>query len=131
MVGLAEGDRTRVLPRQLGGNDEIGDLFRSYRVFRANALRLDRSNRQFDRRNALFEKVFTNITDGVVITDAAGQITASNPAFQRIFRLDPAKPPLVPFVDWLRSERFSQLAIGEDLQSGEPAGPACSLKVTP
>lgn len=116
MVGLAKGDRTWVLPRQLGGNDEIGDLFRSYRVFRANALRLDRSNRQLDRRNALFEKVFANITDGVVITDAAGQITASNPAFHRIFRVETARPPAVPFVDWLRSERFSQSAVGEDLQ---------------
>ena len=116
MVGLAEGDRTWSLPRHLGGDDEIGDLFRSYRVFRANALRLDRSNRQLDRRNALFEKVFANITDGVVITDSTGQITASNPAFHRIFRTDAGHTPRIPFAQWLRSGRFGQAATAEDIK---------------
>lgn len=116
MVRLANGDRTSMLPRRMGGDDEIGDLFRSYRVFRANALRLDRSNRQLDRRNALFEKVFVNITDGVVLTDAAGQITASNPAFHRIFRTELGRFPKVPFVEWLRTERFSLSAVSEDLK---------------
>jgi signal transduction histidine kinase/CheY-like chemotaxis protein len=116
MVRLANGERTSMLPRRMGGDDEIGDLFRSYRVFRANALRLDRSNRQLDRRNALFEKVFANITDGVVITDAAGQITASNPAFHRIFRTEWGRFPHVPFVEWLRTERFGLSAVSEDLK---------------
>ncbi|MBB5515354.1 signal transduction histidine kinase [Rubricella aquisinus] len=84
MVRLANGDRTTELPRKLGGDDEIGDLFRSFRSFRANALRLDRSNRQLDQRNALFEKVFANILVGIAITDPSGRLTASNPGLRHI-----------------------------------------------
>ena len=107
MVRLAKGDRSSVLPRRLGGEDEIGDLFRSFRSFRANALRLDRSNRLLDQRNALFEKVFANISDGIAITDHTGKMTASNPAFDRILatgKLDGS------FVDWLHSSSFGQSA---------------------
>lgn len=107
MVRLANGDRSSVLPRRLGGDDEIGDLFRSFRSFRANALRLDRSNRQLDQRNALFEKVFANITDGIAITDSTGKLTASNPAFERILGISRIKGS---FVDWLYQSAFGQSA---------------------
>ena len=107
MVRLANGDRSSVLPRRLGRDDEIGDLFRSFRSFRANALRLDRSNRQLDQRNALFEKVFANITDGIAITDSGGQLTASNPAFERILGVVDLKGS---FVDWLRQSVFGASA---------------------
>ena len=110
MVRLANGDRASALPRRLGAKDEIGDLFRSFRIFRANALRLDRSNRQLDQRNALFEKVFTNISDGIAITDATGRITARNPAFSKILHLSDQAPDLVSFVDWLRQGQFAKAA---------------------
>jgi len=106
MVRLASGDRSSALPRKIGGSDEIGDLFRSFRIFRANALRLDRSNRQLDQRNALFEKVFSNISDGIAITDHAGRITARNPAFERILGHPKAGSPHIDLVEWLRSSRF-------------------------
>ena len=106
MVRLAKGDRTSVLPRKLGGDDEIGDLFRSFRSFRANALRLDRSNRQLDQRNALFEKVFANIQVGIAITDASGRVTASNPEFGDILRLATSRQIPGSFVDWLDQSRF-------------------------
>ncbi|MEP5155646.1 ATP-binding protein [Planktotalea sp.] len=107
MVRLANGDRSSVLPRRLGGDDEIGDLFRSFRSFRANAFRLDRSNRQLDQRNALFEKVFANITDGIAITDNTGKLTASNPAFERILGITKIK---ASFVDWLYQSAFGNSA---------------------
>ena len=107
MVRLANGDRSSVLPRRLGGDDEIGDLFRSFRSFRANALRLDRSNRQLDQRNALFEKVFANITDGIAITDSTGKLTASNPAFERILGVGNLQGS---FVDWLYHSAFGRSA---------------------
>lgn len=107
MVRLAKGDRSSVLPRRLGGDDEIGDLFRSFRSFRANALRLDRSNKLLDQRNALFEKVFANISDGIAITDPAGKVTASNPAFQRILSTDTMQGS---FVAWLQTSSFGQSA---------------------
>lgn len=107
MVRLANGDRASVLPRKLGGKDEIGDLFRSFRSFRANALRLDRSNRQLDQRNALFEKVFINISDGIAMTDDAGRLTAYNPAFAQILGL-PLRPPYVGiWMGWLQASRFA------------------------
>jgi signal transduction histidine kinase len=116
MVRLANGDRASVLPRRLGGKDEIGDLFRSFRSFRANALRLDRSNRQLDQRNALFEKVFTNISDGIAITDPAGRVTARNPAFAKILHLADGPPELGCFVAWLHQSRFAASARRSDLK---------------
>ena len=106
MVQLAKGDHASVLPRKLGGQDEIGDLFRSFRSFRANALRLDRSNRQLDQRNALFEKVFINISDGIAITDATGKISAQNPAFTEILNLQLETHRAVVIADWLTDARF-------------------------
>ncbi|WP_299730616.1 ATP-binding protein [uncultured Tateyamaria sp.] len=107
MVRLANGDRSSVLPRRLAGDDEIADLFRSFRSFRANALRLDRSNRLLDQRNALFEKVFANITDGLAITDNTGKLTASNPAFARILSVDRITGSLV---DWIYQSDFGASA---------------------
>ena len=112
MVRLAKGDRSSVLPRRLAGDDEIADLFRSFRSFRANALRLDRSNRLLDQRNALFEKVFANITDGLAITDQTGKVTASNPAFGRILSVGRIKGSLV---DWMYQSDFGASAKEADL----------------
>ncbi|AZV78639.1 response regulator [Parasedimentitalea marina] len=116
MVRLANGDRASALPRRLGGKDEIGDLFRSFRSFRANALRLDRSNRQLDQRNALFEKVFINISDGIAITDATGRMTASNPMFAKFLHVSDELGELETFVDWLQSSRFAASARQNDLK---------------
>jgi signal transduction histidine kinase/CheY-like chemotaxis protein len=110
MVRLANGDRASALPRRLGGRDEIGDLFRSFRSFRANALRLDRSNRQLDQRNALFEKVFSNISDGIAIADATGRVSARNPAFVKILNLPEGAHEAFCFVDWLYQGRFANAA---------------------
>lgn len=115
MVRLAKGDRNSVLPRRVGTSDEIGDLFQSFRSFRANALRLDRSNRQLNQRNALFEKVFANITDGIAITDATGKLTATNPAFDQILGLGPDKTHLGNIAQWFRSSRFEDSAMTADL----------------
>ncbi len=106
MVRLAKGDRTIELPRQLGGDDEIADLFRSFRSFRANALRLDRSNKQLDQRNALFEKVFANIQVGIAITDSSGKLTASNPSFANILSLGASQNISDTFADWLKQNGF-------------------------
>ncbi|MGB5870746.1 MAG: ATP-binding protein, partial [Albidovulum sp.] len=116
MVRLANGDRASALPRRLGGKDEIGDLFRSFRSFRANALRLDRSNKQLDQRNALFEKVFTNISEGIAIADAAGRVTARNPAFLKILRLSDDLPEAASLADWLHQGRFAKSAQDIDLR---------------
>ena len=116
MVRLANGDRSSNLPRRLSRQDEIGDLFRSFRSFRANALRLDRSNKQLDQRNALFEKVFSNISDGIAIADPSGRVSALNPAFAKILDVSSEQQDVFFFVDWLRQSRFAQDAVEMNLK---------------
>lgn len=116
MVRLARGDRSSALPRKIGHDDEIGDLFRSFRSFRANALRLDRSNRQLNQRNALFEKVFANIAYGIAITDVTGKITAFNPAFSRILSLTEEEPIKEPLATWFYGGKFHAAAKAHDLK---------------
>lgn len=88
MLRLAQGDRSTELHRNPVADDEIGKLHQSFWVFRANALRLDRSNRQLHQKNALFEETFANISEGVAITSDTGQLTAANPNFAAVLRLD-------------------------------------------
>ncbi len=99
MLRLAQGDRSTRLNREPIADDEIGKLHRSFWVFRANALRLDRSNRQLNQKNAMFEKTFANIAEGVAITTNTGQLTAANPNFTTVLRLKPSvlsrKPTII------------------------------------
>ncbi|MDO9526202.1 MAG: PAS-domain containing protein [Gemmobacter sp.] len=89
MMRLASGDRGSRLPRGEGAGDEIGKLLHAFRAFRANALRLDRSNRQMLQKNALFENMFANIDDGVAILSPAGAVMAANPRLAKVLRVDP------------------------------------------
>ncbi len=91
MMRLAAGDRSSRLPRGEGAGDEIGKLFHAFRNFRANAIRLDRSNRQLAARTALFEKMMTGISDGVAILSDTGAIIARNDRLAEVLRLDPAR----------------------------------------
>ena len=90
MQRLAQGDRSSRLRRKELPDDEIGKLHHSFRMFRANALRLDRSNRQLHQKNALFEKIFDNISEGIAITNDSGHLTAANPNFADVLRLEPS-----------------------------------------
>lgn len=91
MMRLASGDRQSRLPRGEGQGDEIGKLFHAFRIFRANALRLDRSNRQMTKRTALYDKVMAGISDGVAILSDTGQIVARNDRLAPVLRVDPAR----------------------------------------
>ena len=99
MLRLAEGDRSTELRRKPLADDEIGKLHHSFRVFRANALRLDRSNRQLHQKNALFEKMFANISEGIAITSDSGHLTATNPNLAFVLRVDPALLKGKPLID--------------------------------
>ncbi len=100
MQRLASGDRGTKLRLNVREDDEIGKLHAAFRVFRANALRLDRSHRQLHQQNTLFEKIFANISDGVAITDAQGQLTATNPHFAEVLRPNglPEKPDITTYL---------------------------------
>ncbi len=119
MERLAKGDRKVDLPRPKGKVDEIGKLLRAFRVFRANALRLDRSNRQLRQRNMLFERIFNNISDGVAITDETGRLTAANPCLPRVLRLpDGLMLRNVPITQVLASSPFAGDAERQELGNG-------------
>ena len=91
MMRLASGDRQARLPRGEGKGDEIGKLFHAFRVFRANALRLDRSHRQMAERTALYENMMAGMNDGVAILSEQGQIVAHNARLAPLLRVDPAR----------------------------------------
>lgn len=91
MMRLASGDRQTRLPRGAGQGDEIGKLFHAFRIFRANALRLDRSHRQMAQRTALYENMMAGISDGVAILSEQGQIVAQNARLAPVLRVDPAR----------------------------------------
>ncbi|MCC5955156.1 MAG: response regulator [Natronohydrobacter sp.] len=91
MMRLASGDRQARLPRGTGHGDEIGNLFHAFRVFRANAIRLDRSNRQMMRRTALYDNMMKGISDGVAILSDQGHLIAHNARLAEVLRIDPAR----------------------------------------
>lgn len=91
MMRLASGDRQARLPRGAGHGDEIGKLFHAFRVFRANAIRLDRSNRQMARRTALYDNMMKGISDGFAILSEQGNLIAHNTRLAEVLRVDPAR----------------------------------------
>jgi signal transduction histidine kinase/CheY-like chemotaxis protein len=119
MLRLAEGDRSIELRRKPVADDEIGKLHHSFRVFRANALRLDRSNRQLHQKNALFEKMFANISEGIAITSDKGHLTATNPNFSDVLRVDPALLKCKPLIDEvMQHSDFADQAVSAGIRAG-------------
>jgi signal transduction histidine kinase/CheY-like chemotaxis protein/HAMP domain-containing protein len=137
MSRLARGDRSAKLPDGAAETDEIGALFRAFATFRRNAISLERINRLLDRRNALFSNVFENISDGIAITDASGSVTARNPAFTALLRVDRSTPDRSTIRSELASSAFAGAAEHvEDLESGRsvdlvaPGGGAIELRAS-
>ena len=119
MLRLAEGDRSTELRRKPVADDEIGKLHHSFRVFRANALRLDRSNRQLHQKNALFEKMFANISEGIAITSDTGHLTATNPNFADVLRIDPDLLKGKPLIDEvMHHSDFADQAVAAGITAG-------------
>ncbi len=90
MMRLAAGDRSSSLPRGAGKGDEIGKLLRAFRVFRANAIRLDRAHRQRIRQTALLETMVRGMSDGVAVLTPGGGITAANDRLAEVLGLPPS-----------------------------------------
>ncbi|MBL1436233.1 MAG: PAS-domain containing protein [Rhodobacteraceae bacterium] len=118
MQRLAAGDRGTKLRLKIHNDDEIGKLHAAFRVFRANALRLDRSHRQLHQQNALFEKIFANISDGVAITDDTGHLTATNPHFVTVLRPDKNLPEKPDIATYLAHTAFADEATKAGLKAG-------------
>lgn len=78
MRQLAAGDHSVTVPTKNETDDEIGQLFHAFGVFRSNARKLDRRTAQITRQNTLFSSVFSGIKDGVAILTPQGKIEAEN-----------------------------------------------------
>lgn len=89
MMRLAAGRRDVSLPRAVK-DDEIGLLLRAFRVFRANALRMDRLHEDMRRKTALLESVFNNMKEGLVVVDKVDRTIASNARIAEVLRLTEA-----------------------------------------
>ena len=90
MMRLAAGDRASSLPRSYGKSDEIGKLLRAFRVFRANAIRLDRAHRQRIRQTTLWETMVLGMSDGVAVLAPGGGITATNDRLAEVLGVPPS-----------------------------------------
>ncbi|KZK78215.1 Blue-light-activated protein [Pseudovibrio sp. W64] len=91
MSSLAKGDHTTVLPRPARQDDEITRLLHSFRIFRANSIRLRRIYGQLQRKTELFETTFNCIAEGLVLTNDAHDMTAWNPRLAETLRINEAE----------------------------------------
>jgi signal transduction histidine kinase len=112
MIRLAAGDRQTRLPRGEGKGDEIGKLFRAFRFFRANALRLDRSHRQMAQRTALYENMMSGMNDGVAILSEQGQIVAQNDRLAPLLRVEAVRLAQRPKLSEILSSDCWQVSKG-------------------
>ncbi|MEP2715424.1 ATP-binding protein [Pseudophaeobacter sp.] len=136
MRRLAAGNHRADLPKGPKSTDEIGQLFAAFAVFRENARKLDRRTSQIRHQNALFSRVFRNITDGVAITSAQGEIEAENDNLRQLLRLPPApKGHQVPIPMLMAQSTFSPRASADEPGGFEeftdPSGNVLELRHSP
>ena len=84
MSGLASGDFSHRLPRPQQRSDEISTLLAAFRVFRATAMRLNRTNRQLRQKTDLLETTFQAVRDGIAVTDGEGRVMACNGQWRKL-----------------------------------------------
>ncbi|SNT76163.1 ATP-binding protein [Paracoccus seriniphilus] len=114
MTRLAVGDRSSRLPRGEHGGDEIGKLFYAFRAFRANTLKLDRSNRQLAQRNALFQNLYDSMSDGLAILSEEGAVIAGNPHLASVLQVTPQEVQRRPRMTALLDSGGWQRCTGPD-----------------
>ena len=115
MHRLAAGDHKSDLIRNTQSQDEIGQLFDAFGVFRDNAQKLERRTAEIRRQNTLFANVFRNIKDGVAILSQAGTIEAENGKVRELLRLpDTAATQGMSMQDRIAQSAFSRQTDGVD-----------------
>lgn len=136
MRKLAAGNHRTDLPRGPDSEDEIGQLYAAFHVFRKSARKLERRTRQIGHQNALFSRVFRNIKDGVAIASANGWIEAENDNLRQLLRLPPAEEGARARVQDLVakssfSRRTSASEHGGFEEYADPAGNVLELRRSP
>jgi signal transduction histidine kinase len=85
---LAGGDSAAELPGR-ERPDEIGDLARAFKVFKANALERDGLVRQVERDAQIRLGILNGLDEGVALFEPGGALIASNPRFLDLGGLGP------------------------------------------
>ena len=85
---LAGGDSAVELPGH-ERQDEIGDLARAFKVFKANALERAALVRQVERDAQMRLGILNGLDEGVALFDADGALVAANPRFVALSGLSP------------------------------------------
>ncbi len=79
-VGISEGDFRRRLP--VVWHDELGDLAR---IMNEMAARLEAQLTKLSGEKSRLDAILKGMGEGLMVTDARGEITLVNPAFCRLF----------------------------------------------
>lgn len=136
MRRLADGNHRADLPQGPSSEDEIGQLYAAFQVFRESARKLERRTRQIGHQNALFSRVFRNIKDGVAIASANGWIQAENDNLRQLLRLPPMEEGVRAQVPELIAESgFSRRTTASEYggfeEYADPAGNVLELRRSP
>lgn len=136
MRRLAAGNHSTEPPRGPNSEDEIGQLYAAFHVFRESARKLERRTRQIGHQNALFSRVFRNIKDGVAIASSKGWIEAENENLRELLRLPPAQDRTRARVSDLIAEsgfarRTSASEHGGFEEYADPSGNVLELRRSP
>ncbi|MEX1057490.1 MAG: PAS-domain containing protein, partial [Natronospirillum sp.] len=86
MTQLAEGETGDQRP-SIARQDEIGELARTFDVFREASLRMTWVNSEMQTQTQLLETVLNSINDGLSVFSEAGQLLAWNPRYLELFGL--------------------------------------------
>jgi signal transduction histidine kinase len=136
MRRLAAGNHRTDPPQGPNSEDEIGQLYAAFHVFRESARKLERRTRQIGHQNALFSRVFRNIKDGAAIASSKGWIEAENDNLRQLLRLPPAQgaaharvPDLIAASGFAR--RTSASEHGGFEEYADPSGNVLELRRSP
>ncbi len=86
MQRLADGEREARVPA-IERQDEIGDLARVFNVFKDNAFRMERLDRQLTEKSNLLLATFDNMNDGFTVCDGEDRLVAWNPRYLQLYHL--------------------------------------------
>ncbi|MEJ2590816.1 MAG: PAS-domain containing protein [Candidatus Thiodiazotropha sp.] len=119
MQRLADGEREARVPA-MQRRDEIGDLARVFNVFKENAFRMERLDRQLSEKSSLLLATFDSMNDGFTVCDAQDRLVAWNPRFLLLYGLsaDDVEPDLpLTRVHRLLAQRGTRAfaALGEEI----------------
>ncbi len=87
MNRLAGGELDVKMPEGGQRRDEIGKLLRAFSVFRENAFKMDRMDRDLLENSALLQSTFDNMTSGLAVFDKDGALMTWNPRFPAVLEI--------------------------------------------